>query len=93
MVTAVTIPQQSQPNGWGESQIRYDHDHEVPLGSPNSDTGTKSLACPHKQRTKVESMGAPGKPKMRTGSKSSACAHETGIRNKSTDAPQKPKVR
>ena len=29
----------------------------------------KSVACPHEQRTKVESMRVPGKAKMRTGSK------------------------
>ena len=49
-------------------KVEARHEPEVPLGSAKRDGGTKAVACPHKQRTKVEPMGAPGKASKSTGS-------------------------
>ena len=59
-------------------KIQARHEPEVPLGCAKWDGGTKAVACPHKERTKVESMCSPGKAKMSTGSKSIAWLSKQG---------------
>ena len=67
------------PDGTNWNYITARRRPEVPLGSAKWDGGTKSAACPHKQRTKVESRRVPGKAKMRTGSKCIAWLSKQGL--------------
>ena len=74
-------------------KIQARHEPEVPQGSAKWDGGTKAVACPHKQRNKVESMGAPGKAKMSTGSKSIAWLLKQASETNQHTLLGKPKVR
>ena len=65
----------------------------MPLGSAKWDGGTKSIAFPHKQRTKVESMRVPRNGKMRTGSKCIAWLTKQGSETNQHMLLGKPKVR
>ena len=63
----------------------------MPLGSPKSDTGTKSVACAHKQKAKVESMSAPGNPKMRYTQQVSSLRTQKKVTIESMGPPKGPR--
>ena len=65
----------------------------MPLATAKWDGGTKSVVCPHKQRTKVESMRVPGKAKMSKGSKSTAWLSKQASETMQHALLGKPKVR